>query len=172
IETVAPMVCRGVLLDIPAVLAVDCLAPDHGISAQELEAACRHHGIEVGAGDAVLVRTGWAGRHYADPEAYSGHLTGTPGPDLSAARWLADKGIRVTGSDTVTYERLQAPPRSAELPVHVCLLVEHGIHIIEVMDLEELAHEEVREFVFVAAPLKIVGGTGSPLRPLALVATP
>ena len=57
----------------------------------------------------------------------------------------------------------------ALLPVHRLLLAEHGIHIIEVMNLSGLAAAGVHEFVFVLAPLKIVGGTGSPVRPLALV---
>jgi kynurenine formamidase len=54
------------------------------------------------------------------------------------------------------------------MPVHVHLLVESGIHIIEALNLEELARDRIYEFVFVAAPLKIRGGTGSPIRPLAL----
>jgi kynurenine formamidase len=57
----------------------------------------------------------------------------------------------------------------ALLPVHRLLLVEYGVHIIEVMNLSELAAASVHEFLFVLAPLKIVGGTGSPVRPLAVV---
>ena len=56
------------------------------------------------------------------------------------------------------------------MPVHVHLLVESGIHIIECLNLEQLAADQVYEFVFVAAPLKIRGGTGSPIRPFALTA--
>ncbi|HEX5229609.1 MAG TPA: hypothetical protein VFW44_17980 [Bryobacteraceae bacterium] len=59
---------------------------------------------------------------------------------------------------------------AASMPVHVHLLVESGIHIIEALNLEELARDRVYEFAFVAAPLKIRGGTGAPLRPLALAA--
>ena len=77
--------------------------------------------------------------------------------------------MRVTGSDTIAYEHLAPGMGHTRLPVHVILLVESGIHIIEVLDLEELARDGVHEFWFVAAPLKIVGATGSPLRPLAIV---
>jgi kynurenine formamidase len=55
------------------------------------------------------------------------------------------------------------------LPAHRVLLVEHGIYIIEAMALEELAAAEVYEFTFVLVPLRLIGATGSPVRPLALV---
>jgi kynurenine formamidase len=72
--------------------------------------------------------------------------------------------VFAAGSDTVALELLPNPA----MPVHVHLLVESGIHIIEVLNLEELAHDRVYTFVFVAAPLKIRGGTGAPIRPLAI----
>jgi kynurenine formamidase len=88
-----------------------------------------------------------------------------PGPELDAARWLSSKGIFAAGSDTVAFERVPA----VEMPVHVHLLVDSGIHIIECLNLEEIARRRVFEFVFFATPLKIRGATGSPIRPLALV---
>ncbi|MDQ6691777.1 MAG: cyclase family protein, partial [Candidatus Dormibacteraeota bacterium] len=128
-----------------------------------------HHGVQVEEGDAVLFRTGWPVGRYEDQDAFVGWPTGVPGPDASAARWLAEHRVRVTGSDTIAYEWLAPGAAHARLPVHVLLLVEAGIHIIEVMDLEELARDRVREFLFVCSPLKLVGATGSPVRPLALV---
>ena len=86
-----------------------------------------------------------------------------------SAAWLAAHGVRATGSDTIAFEALAPGSGHARLPVHGLLLVEHGIHIIETLQLEDLARDEVAEHLFVAAPLKLVGGTGSPLRPLALV---
>jgi kynurenine formamidase len=77
---------------------------------------------------------------------------------------LSERGVFAAGSDTVAFERVP----TATMPVHVHLLVESGIHIIEALNLEELAREKVYEFVFVAAPMKIRGATGSPIRPLAL----
>jgi kynurenine formamidase len=87
----------------------------------------------------------------------------SPGPEIEAARWLSERRIFATGSDTITYEKV--PSR---MPVHVHLLVESGIHIIEVLDLEELARDGVWEFSFIALPLKIRGATGSPIRPVAI----
>ena len=105
----------------------------------------------------------------ATPGSSSGHESGVPGPTEEAARWLAGRGVRATGAETIAYEQIKPEVGHALLPVHRLLLAEHGIHIIEVMNLSGLAAAGVHEFVFVLAPLKIVGGTGSPVRPLALV---
>lgn len=164
-ETVAPILCRGVLLDVPRALGVE-LGAGRGISARDLEETARRHGVEVRSGDAVLVRTGWAAARFGDP-SFVGFEGGAPGPDLEAARWLTGLGVRVTGSDTIAYEVVGAA--QIPLPVHVHLLVESGVHILEVLDLDELAADGVHEFVFVCSPLKMVGATGSPVRPLALV---
>jgi kynurenine formamidase len=167
IDTVEPFVCRGLLLDVAGLRDVDVLPGGTIVSAADLEDAAAAAGVTPGAGDVVLVRTGWA-RHWDDPEAFVGHASGVPGPGVEAAAWLADRGVRATGADTIAYEALAPGAGHATLPVHRLLLVERGIHIIETLLLEELARDGVREFLFVAAPLKIVGGTGSPIRPLAL----
>ena len=168
IETVAPFVGRGILLDVAGLHGVDVLPGGTVITAADLEAAAERAGVRPRAGDVVLVRSGWA-RHWGDPDAFVGHASGVPGPGEEAAAWLASAGIRATGADTIAYEALAPGAGHASLPVHRHLLVERGIHIIETLQLEELAAGGVSEFLFVAAPLKLVGGTGSPLRPLALV---
>ena len=96
----------------------------------------------------------------------------TPGPDISAARWLLDRGVVATGTDTETYEVQPAPdlgePANPQ-PVHTLLLIEHGVYLMESLDLEELARDQVYEFCFVALPLKIRGATASMIDPLAVV---
>jgi kynurenine formamidase len=134
----------------------------------ELEAACRRQAVEVRSGDAVLIRSGWP-VHWKDPETFVGHHHGVPGPDESAAAWLAERRIRITGSETIAYECIYPERGHALLPVHRTMLVEHGIHIIEVLNLTELARDGVNEFLFVVTPLKVVGATGIPVRPVALV---
>lgn len=168
VETVTPILCRGVLLDVSHALGVDALPAAHPITADELELTARAQKVEVRVGDAVLLRTGWPVGRYQDVAAYVGLATGVPGPDESAARWLAARRIRVTGADTIAYEWLAEGAGHARLPVHRILLVEHGIHIVEIMDLEDLARDRVHEFLFILAPLKLVGATGSPVRPLAI----
>jgi kynurenine formamidase len=156
VDTIAPILRRGVLLD----LAVDGpLAVDCEVTPEMLERARK---CEIRAGDVVLLRTGW-GRFFEDARKFVNDARG-PGPGLAGAQWLSSRKILAAGADTVAFEKV--PDRS--MPVHVHLLVDSGIHIIECLNLEELAAAQVWEFVFVAAPLKIRGATGAPLRPLAL----
>jgi kynurenine formamidase len=168
IDTVAPMVCRGVLLDVPAGLGTQACAPGYELMPDDLDAA--RDGIAIGPGDVVLVRTGW-GRAWDDRDAYIGHDTGVPGPGEEGTKWLASHGPRAVGSDTIAFEHIAPGRGHADLPGHRVLLVEHGIHIIETLDLEELAAAGVREFLFVLSPLKLVGATGSPVRPVAVVSS-
>jgi kynurenine formamidase len=157
VDTVAPILRRGVLLD---VAGNSPLAEDCEITAEQLEAARK---TEIRRGDVVAIRTGW-GRYFEDARRFVND-TRLPGPGVAAARWLSAQGIFAAGSDTVAFEKSPV----AAMPVHVHLLVESGIHIIECLNLEELAAGGVAEFLFVGAPMKIRGATGAPLRPLALV---
>ena len=165
VDTIEPVIRRGVLLDVAASEGLPILPAGFAISAEHLDRAER---LAVGPGDVVLIRTGW-GKYWRDPNQYLTNGTGIhvagPGPDESGARWLSDRKVFAAGSDTLAFEKVPSP----NMPVHVHLLVESGIHIIENLNLEDLAASNVAEFLFVAAPLKLEGGTGAPLRPLALV---
>jgi kynurenine formamidase len=162
VDTIQPIIRRGVLLDIAGFVGDESLAKDFIVKPEHLEAASERGRVEVRAGDVVLLRTGWA-RFFDDPAKFIAGVAG-PGPELDAARWLSSRRIFAAGSDTVAFERVP----SADMPVHVHLLVESGIHIIEILNLEEMAKDGVSEFVFIGAPLKIRGGTGAPIRPMAL----
>ncbi len=168
VETIPPMVCRGVLLDIAAQHGVPALPAGYGITAQDLDDAAGRAGARPTSGSVCLVHTGWS-RWWDDPVAYLGVQTGVPGLTPDAARWLAQHRVVAAGADTTAFEQIHPGQGHATLPVHRILLVEHGIHIIEHMRLTELAERGVAEFTFVLSPLKIVGGTGSPVRPLAIV---
>jgi kynurenine formamidase len=169
VDLVPPMVCRGILLDVPATLGIDACAGGFEITPTLLDRTVERQGTEPRQGDVVLIRTGW-GRNWADGEAYVGLETGTPGVAEPGARWLADRGVRAVGADTIAFERIQPARGHAVLPAHRVLLVEEGIYIIEAMDLDGLAATGAVEFLFVLAPLKLVGATGSPVRPLAVLA--
>lgn len=168
VETIPLMFCRGVMLDIPALHGVSVLDPGTPITAEDLDRAAARQGISVGEGDAVLVRSGWPA-HWKDPDTFVGHRHGVPGPDESAAAWIAGRKARVTGAETIAYECIYPKVGHASLPVHRKLLVEEGINIIEVLDLSSLAAAGVSEFLFVLTPLKVVGATGVPVRPVAVV---
>lgn len=162
IHEARPAVCRGVLLDIAGLAEKPVLEAGYRIDEKALRQACEKQQITVGRGDAVLIRTGWI-RYFNDPVKYISHHEGCPGLVEDGAEWLAGQGARYVGADTVALEKTPS-----SLPVHVILLVKNGIHIMEVMYLEDLAAEGVFEFLFMASPLKIRGGTASPVRPLAI----
>jgi kynurenine formamidase len=168
IHEVPPVVCRGVLLDVPAALGLDACAPAaYEITSADLDAAVTHHGVAPDEGDVVLVRSGW-GQRWTDRQAYIGVDTGVPGVGEAGARWLADRRPRAVGADTIAFERLAPGAGHRLLPVHRILLVEAGINLIETLNLEGLAAVGAHEFMFVLSPLPIVGATGSPVRPLAV----
>jgi kynurenine formamidase len=158
VADIAPIVRRGVLLDIAGREGMDALPPEFVVTPDHLERALP---AELRSGDVVLLRTGWA-RYFSSAKEYvnGGKM---PGPAIDGARWLSQRKPFAVGSDTIAFEHLPSP----EMAVHIHLLVHSGIHIIEVLNLEELATRGMHEFLFVAAPLKIQGGTGAPVRPLA-----
>ncbi|WP_435120744.1 cyclase family protein [Amycolatopsis thermoflava] len=163
IEAVPPILCRGVLFDIPRLREVPRLGPGEAVTAEDLAAT----GLDVHAGDVALVRTGWA-QLWDRPADYLGGEGGVPGLDASGAEWLAERGVRAVGGDTIALEQISPEAGLGRLPVHRILLQENGINIIEVMNLEELAAAGPAEFLFVCAPLPVVGATGAPVRPLAV----
>lgn len=167
VETIAPIVTRGVLLDVARLHGVDVLPPAHAIGAKDLEAAAIAQGVRPAPGAAIVIRSGW-GQWWTDPPRYLGHDSGVPGVDLSGAAWLADRQPRVVAHDSMAFEHLPPSAGHRLLPVHGRLLVEHGIHIIENANLEELAAAQISEFAFICLPLRFVGATGSPVRPVAL----
>jgi kynurenine formamidase len=168
-EHTPALLTRGVLLDVAAARGVDVLPAGYGVTADDLEAAAERAGARPGPGDVALVRTGWA-RHFDTPSVYLGQQDGVPGATPEAGRWLAEAGVVAAGADTTAFEQIRPGAGHSVLPVHRILLVEAGIHIIEHLALETAAAEGLTEFVFVMAPLRIVGGTGSPIRPVAAVA--
>lgn len=167
VEHIPITVARGVLFDIPALRGVDCLEAGAAITAKDLEDAARRQSVDCREGDVALVRSGWT-KHWADPERFLGHADGVPGPDESAAAWLLERKVRMTGAETIAYEWIPAGRGHALLPVHRMLLVEGGVHIIEAMNLDTLSRARVYEFLFVVAPVKVVGATGMPVRPFAI----
>jgi kynurenine formamidase len=170
VHTIAPMVRRGVLLDVPGALGLDACEPGYEITVADLEAAERLAAITVAEGDVVLVRSGW-GRNFDDgADAYVGRESGVPGVSEAGAQWLAGRRIHAAGADTIAFERLAPGGGHSLLPAHRVLLVEAGIYIIEAMALDELAGIGVHEFTFVLVPMNLVGATGSPVRPLAVLA--
>jgi len=164
-ETIAPLMTRGVLLDIARHRGVDHIGSGSPIQHEDLEAAAQNQGVEVHEGDVVLLRTG-NGALWQDPTTY----LQAGGASANASTWLADRKVQAVGADNVAWDELGVvdPDLKVSLPGHVILLVRHGIYIIENLFLEELARDQCYEFTFICLPLKLRGATGSPVRPIAL----
>lgn len=163
IETVPPIVTRGVLLDVAAYKGVTRIEDHYEISVEDIEQTIARQGTRLEAGDAVLVHTGKMQQYAVDNEAF---LAGQPGLGLDAALWLYERGMAVLGSDTTGTE--PQPVTDWERAVHVAMLMERGVHLVEWMDLEALAAARVHEFMFVCSPLKLRGASGSWVRPVAI----
>ena len=167
-ECTPVMMSRGVLLDVAAAHGVDTLPAGYGVTPEDLQRCADRAGLELSQRDVVLIRTGWA-RHFSEPARYLGQVEGAPGVNEAAAEWLAAAQIRAAGADTTAFEQIKPGAGHTTLPVHRILIVHAGIHIIEHLNLEQLSQEGVAEFLFVMAPLRLVGATGSPIRPVAVV---
>ena len=165
-ETIRPLLGRGVLLDVARWKGVETLPPNSSIGADDLHACARAQGVEVRPGDVLLVRTGYA-KHWNDEPTY---LSAT-GIAKSGSIWAADKRVVAVGADNIAWDAMHErdPDTNMTLFGHAHLLVRHGIHILENLNLDELAAEGHRECCFVGVPLKFRGATGSPIRPLALI---
>lgn len=163
-ETVSAIVGRGLLLDIPGALGVDRLKDDDVVDCPAVRAALTKQGSEVRGGDIVLVRTGKIQEYQRGEETYYDRA---PGVDVDAGIWLYEQGMAVLGTDTSGTE--PTPFADPSRTAHRALLVERGVYLLEILNLEELAAAEVYEFLFVCCPLKIVGATGSWVRPIAMI---
>lgn len=165
-STLPPLIARGVLLDIPALLGVAYLPESCAIGPEELEGACVRQGVEIAADDVVLVRTGvmrdW-------PAGDSMAAEKDPGVSLAGAQWLSERRPYAVGADTVAFEVEPSGIQGNPQPVHVHLVRDSGILILEWVNCEELARDGVSTFLLLALPLPIRGATGSMIRPIAIV---
>jgi len=165
IENVGVMFTRGVLVDVAAARGVARMKNGEVITAGDLERALKAQAVEVREADVVLVRTGHGQLWMKDNATFA---AGEPGIGMEAARWLSDRKIVMVGTDTWATEVVPPEDPDRPFPVHLHLLVRHGIYNIENLDLEELARDKVYEFAFVFAPLRLKGATGSPGNPIAV----
>jgi kynurenine formamidase len=159
---------RVVFLDVARHVAggrPDPLPGDFEITGEHLEATMRAEGVEVRRGDSLLIRTG-LGQVFTQRDKYLGPQSPGPGPD--GARWIIAKGVRLAGDDTATFERRPAAYGKELFAVHMMLLADSGIYIVEAANLEPLSEARVYVGVLVMTPLKIQGATGSPLRTIVL----
>jgi len=167
----AGIVSRGVLLDIARLHGVPRLAPGTAITPGDLEAAERAQGVRIESGTVLLVRTGHLGVFKHDGERV-GYMRMMPGLGIACATWLHARQVAAVAADTSAVEVIPFEDAKTPLPLHLLCLRDMGLTFGEMFDLDALADDcaadGVWEFFFAAPPLKITGGIGSPLNPLAV----
>jgi kynurenine formamidase len=159
---------RGVLVDIPRLKGLPYLENDAVITPEDLDAWEKQTGVRVESGDVVLIRTGrWARRDGKGPWDIGANSAG-----LSArcARWLKSRNIAMLGGDAAS-DALPSRIPGVSFPIHQLMLVAMGTPMLDQCQLEELAKECASlkrwTFLFTVAPLRVKGGTGSPVNPIA-----
>jgi kynurenine formamidase len=164
------IVGRGVLLDIPRARGVEWLDAGQSIGPDEVEAVLEAQGVSVSSGDILAVRTGW--RRKAVVEGWDDWMTGNPGLSLACASWIHDHEIAAVVSDNWGVEVHPAGDGEGILPLHCVLIRDMGMMLGEIFDFEELARDcaadGVWEFLLSAPPLRVAGGVGSPVSPVAV----
>jgi len=164
IESVGALMTRGVLIDVAALKGMEILPGSYEITAQDLQQALQRQNLTLQAGDAVIIHTGW-GSLWGKDARYGGT---NPGIGVAAAEWLARQDPMLVGSDNTPVEVNPNPDPQLALPVHQIMLVVNGIHLLENLKLDELAAKRAYEFALILQPLKIQGGTGSTVAPIAV----
>ncbi len=163
------LIGRGVLLDIPRARGVPWLEPGEHVFTEDLEAAERGQAVTVGTGDILLVRTGHT-RRQAEVEPWD-TTKAKAGLHPTTASFLADRRVAALGSDGNS-DTAPSTTEGVAFPIHVLAINAMGIHLLDYLQFEDAARrceaESRWEFLFAAAPLRIVGGTGSPINPTAI----
>jgi len=165
VQQVGALVTRGVLIDVAALKRTPVLAENYEITPQDLQQALAEQKLTLQPGDAVLIHTGWGTLWGNDNARYQ---RVSPGIGTAAAEWLAKQDPMLVGSDNTAVEISPNPNPQLAGPVHQIMLVVNGIHLLENLRLDELAAQRAHEFALIVEPLKIQGGTGSTVAPIAI----
>lgn len=167
IEHVGAIVTRGLLVDLPRHFGVERLALSQPVSGADIRDCLAADGLELRSGDAVLIRTGWLSLYYEDRAEFE---KGEPGITVEAAEYLTANDISLVGCDNMAIEVMPWDTSGSRkvAPAHLHLIRDHGVLMLELLDLDELALAGKREFLFVASPLRVKGAVGGPVNPVAI----
>lgn len=162
---------RGVLVDMARFNRVDWMAPAEVITPADLDAACAAQGVEVRAGDILVLRTGWWKKFLTDGDR-TGWFVGEPGLGMACADWLRARDVAAVCADNFGVEAMPSELEGEMYPLHLVLIRDMGLMFGELFDVESLAHDcaadGVYEFLFAGPPLPFTNGAGSPVNPLAI----
>lgn len=167
VHNIKPIISRGILVDVAAFKGVPRLTNSYEVTLADVKGALAKQGIaenSIAPGDVIIFRYGWA-QLWKSPQGYNQN---PPGIGMEVAHWLVSKKITMTGADTGPTEVMPNPDSNLVIPVHQELIMKNGIFNLENMDLESLAADKVYEFLFIFTPIRFVGASGSPGRPIAI----
>ena len=165
IENVGAIVTRGVLIDVAKYKGVQQLAGNYEITPADLKGALQKEGVGIKSGDVVLIHTGWGSLWMKDNAKFGAT---EPGIGIAAGQMLVDAEVVVVGADTWGVEIMPNPDPSLSAPVHQLFLARNGIYLHENLITADLARDNVYEFMYSYAPLRLKGATGSPGNPIAI----
>jgi len=163
-EVIPPIITRGVLIDVAKSHQLDCLPDSYAITVEDCQKVLADEGITLQPGDVAMIRTGRMG-FWPDGSKVLGN---PPGLSLEAAKWLTGQGISAIAADQECVEVGPSQHDDNWLPGHCHFLAEAGFPVIELVNLEDLSRDGVNEFCLIAAPIRLRGASGAPLRPIAL----
>jgi hypothetical protein len=164
IETAGPIATRALFVDLGPPSG-PCLSDPHQVSLADLRGAVDRTALEPEPGDALILRTGWL-RRWRDGDATEAEWSGLT---VECAEWIDEQGFALVGADNIGVEFGPTGDRADAAPLHVELMRNRGVFLLELMDLEALAETGRHEFLLMVAPLHLVGGAASPVNPVALL---
>ena len=166
VEHVPDMMTRGVLIDVAGLKNVDMVPDTYVVTAEDLQQALAKEKVTLQPGDAVMINTGWGKLYNVKDKAR--YLKTTPGIGIGAGEWLIKQNPMIVGTDTCCVEVRPYPEQKINLPIHAMFLIVYGVHLLENLKLDQLAAAHAYETAFIMEPLKIKGGTGSTVAPIAV----
>jgi kynurenine formamidase len=164
-ETIKPWICRGVCLDVAGLVGTAVLPEGFVVTVDHLEQACAAQGVEVRAGDVVLLHTGWGSKWMTD----ASYGSGEPGAGWDAAHWLTERRVSLVGADNYAFEVIPFEKEEWPFVIHQHLLAETGTFIIENIKTQELVDAGASEFLFCTSVPKTKGATGGIVSPVAVL---
>jgi kynurenine formamidase len=165
VENVGSLFTRGIVIDVAGLKGVEMLPDTYEITATDLQQALQREKLTIQPGDAVLIHTGWGKLWGKDNARYT---KTNPGLGTSAAEWLARQDPMLVGADNAPINVMPEADPQVSNPVHQIMLVINGIHLLENLKLDDVVSRGVYEFALIVQPLKIQGGTGSTVAPIAI----
>ncbi len=170
VETIPPIVTRGVVLDVAGFRGVEMIdvqpgETGHLITVADLDGALTAAGTELRPGDAVMIHTGWLPLIESDPEKF---ISFSPGLTADAGTWLAEQGVAIVCTDQWATDAV--PPEDPEVifPVHQIFLVDYGVHHIQNCVSQELVDDGVTEFMFTLGVTRWKGLTQMNVHPIGI----